>query len=81
MTNTHGGSRPATRPDDGRHNNKHGGPGRKPTKFTLEVGKKLWVVPRTPDGPLDSEMWTVTEIDRTTITLESDSGITYRIRR
>ncbi len=69
---THGGSRPATRPDDGRHNNKHGSPGRLPKKFALKVGDRLYI-----DG--GTETWLVSEIDRTQIQLSTINGDTMYI--
>ena len=85
---THGGSRPATRPDDGRHNNTHGSPGRLPRKFTLKVGDRLIVTrtDRTANEGNDAELalsetWTVNEIARTHVQLAGDTGDTVRIVR
>jgi len=84
---THGGARPKVRDDDGRSHNPGGagrGQGRKPKIFTLKLGQKLFVGTHDRDGnPIDNEYaWTVTDIDRTTVTITSDSsGLTYRLHR
>ena len=73
--------------DDGRSHNPGGagrGQGRKPKIFTLKLGQKLFVGTHDRDGnPIDNEYaWTVTDIDRTTVTITSDSsGLTYRLHR
>jgi hypothetical protein len=82
-TNQRGGARPAVRPDDKRRNNP-GGPGRMPKSFTLQLGQKLFVGAHDRDGnALDNEYaWTVTDVNRTTVTITSEhSGNTYRIHR
>lgn len=84
-SNQHGGSRPKQREDDGRSNNRptiH--PGRKPKSFTLKLGDKFFVGAHDKDGIgiADEYAWTVTDIDRTTVTITSEvSGNTYRLRR
>lgn len=73
---THGGSRPATRPDDGRHHNGgHTGTGPKPKSFTLKLGDQFYSGSRTADGtPCLGELWTVESVTRTKLIFRSDSG-------
>lgn len=84
MTTNHGGARPKQRDDDGRLNNRptvH--PGRKPKSFTLKLGDSFCKSQKDAQGrPLiPGELWTVTEITRTHVTLSSDNGDTYKLLR
>ncbi len=80
-TKQHGGARPATKPDDGRLTNKHGSPGRMPKKFTLKVGDFLWFDKTDSEGNtvIPEELWTVSEITRTGISLNEGSDVTLHI--
>jgi hypothetical protein len=82
---SHGGARPATREDDGRHSNGgHRGTGPKPKAFTVKLGDKIATSAKDKDGNglIDSAMlWTVTEITRTHIVFAADNGDTWRLRR
>lgn len=85
-TSTHGGPRFKTRDDDarGKHHSPKPGSGRKPKSFTLKLGQKLFVGAHDKDGVgiADEYAWTVTDIDRTHVTIRSDvSGNTYRLVR
>lgn len=83
--NTHGGARPKVRDDDqrGKHHAPKPGSGRKPESFRLKLGDKLFVATKDADGnPVDNaQLWTVAEIDRNWLTINSDNGDTIRIRR
>lgn len=81
-TNQHGGPRPATRPDDGRHRNP-GGPGRLPKSFTLKLGDNFAKQQADVDGNGvgTTELWTVEEITRTYVKLRCDNGDYVRLIR
>lgn len=85
MTNQHGGSRPVTRPDDGRRNNGgHKGTGPKPKSFALKLDSGYFVHARTPEGKQygPSMAWIVTEVGRDYIEVtDHDTGNVYRIVR
>lgn len=80
---THGGARPAIRPDDGRRNNKHGSPGRMPKSFTLKLGDAYYAATADGEGKGvgTAELWTVAEITRTHVKFRSDTGDTIRLLR
>lgn len=75
MTNaTHGGPRPATREDDGRHaNGGHSGTGPKPKSFTLKLNDSY--------AGWHGKVWTVIAIDRTAVTLQSTDGDKFTLFR
>lgn len=83
-THTHGGSRPATRPDDGRHGNSHGSPGRQPKKITLQLGDVHYTHVRTADGTQTGPtmLLEVTKLDRDCVELaDQRTGNVYHIVR
>lgn len=81
----HGGSRPATSPDDGRHHNGgHLGTGPKPKKVTLQLGGIHFAHVRTGDGKQvgPSLMLEITRVDRDCIELtDQHTGHIYHIVR
>lgn len=83
-TDSRGGPRPATRPDDRRRNNGgNSGTGPKPKSFTLKLGDKLYIA-RTDaagNGVEPSELWTIIEITRAMVRAVSDSGDSIRLVR
>jgi len=85
MQPTHGGSRPATSPDDGRHRNGgHTGTGPKPRKVTLELGAVHYTHVRTRDGEQSGPtlMLEITKIERDCIELtDQHTGNIYHIAR
>lgn len=83
-TNTHGGPRPPTRPDDGRHHNGgHTGTGPKPKSFTVKLGDVFSKQEQTAEGKgvIPSEVWTCKEITRTHLIFENNSGDRIRLIR
>ena len=82
---THGGARPKVRDDDARTRNGGGGrgQGRKPQSFTLKLDDKLYVARADADGNgiLPSELWTITEVTRTYLRVQSSTGDSVRLVR
>jgi len=85
-SSNHGGARPKVRADDQRTNNggSRPGAGPKPKSFTLKLGDKLAAFRRDAEGRNIDDgagLWTVAEIDRSWLTITTDNGDTYRLRR
>lgn len=82
MNNTHGGPRPKTRDDDARGGARQG-TGPKPKSFALKLGDVFFKSQKDAQGygVIPSEVWTVTEITRTHVTLSSNTGDTYKLLR
>lgn len=83
--NQHGGSRPATRSDDARHNNGgHSGTGPKPKKVPVRLGDVHFTHVRTQEGKLagPTMMLEVTKVDRDCIEFtDQHTGNIYHLVR
>lgn len=81
-TTTHGGPRPKTREDDARGGARVGA-GPKPKSFTLKLGDAFYTTTRSAEGRAVGmgELWTVAEITRTHVIMQSDTGDTIKLLR